>query len=527
MRALKRVPIPLDSVRKYVSWIFALAFLIGVPITFTTISNIFSSMRYRDPSVHLSVGSWLLVFVVPGVTPLQTAVFGVAWWTVFREKRSARAWGMAASMVFILWVVLPLMMSPHFFWTGDLLLLGVGMIGLLVFAWPGQSSDIVQKTQKAWKLPGDGTSALFNKAVQLVMILVCWRAYHWWMEWLTNNDLAEPGFIRGTLELALIGLLIVFLHEFGHTLAGLLVGMRLRAFIVGPFQWRIREGKWEFHFEPRHILATSGATGVVPTSANFPRSLRLCMLVAGVLTNMGTGVFALAFSLSPAAPVQARGPMALFGVFSVVVATMNLVPFRIVDSYSDGGQIYQLFSKGPWGDYHRVIGLAGASLVSPLRPRDYDINAIHRAAQSIAQGRQGMLLRLLAYSYFLDCADLEKAGDELAQAGTIYNESASDAPMEFVTAFVFGCAYIWRNAEFARAWWAHVEAKKPTSLNSDYWLAHAALLWIETDLKSAKESLEKARTLAEELPAFGSYDFQRYQCTLLNNVLNAATAAPH
>jgi len=99
--------------------------------------------------------------------------------------------------------------------------------------------------------------------------------------------------------------------------------------------------------------------------------------------------------------------------------------------------------------------------------------------------------------------------------------------VEFVTAFVFGSAYIWRNADFARGWWAHVETKKPASLNSDYWLAHAALLWIETDLKTASESLEKARMLAQELPAFGAYDFQRYQCTLLNNVLNAATAAPH
>ena len=168
--------------------------------------------------------------------PLQTAVFGVAWWTVFREKRSARAWGIAASMVFILWVLLPLITPPHFFWTGDLLLLGVGTTGLIVFAWPRQRAETVQQPPKTWKLPSDGTSTLFNSAVQLVMMLVCWRAYHWWMEWLENNGLPSPGFIRGTLELALIGLLIVFLHESGHTLVGVLVGMKLRAFIVGPFQ---------------------------------------------------------------------------------------------------------------------------------------------------------------------------------------------------------------------------------------------------------------------------------------------------
>jgi len=195
------------------------------------------------------------------------------------------------------------------------------------------------------------------------MLLVFWRAYHWWMEWLRNNDLSAPDFITGTLMLALIGLLIVFLHESGHTLVGLFFGMKLRAFIVGPFQWRIRDGKWEFHFEPKQILATSGATGVVPTTPDFPRSSQLCMLAAGVLSNTATGIVALCLSLSGVAPMQLRGDLVLFGVFSVVLAAMNLVPFRVADSYSDGAQIYQLFSKGPWGDFHRVIGLAGASLV--------------------------------------------------------------------------------------------------------------------------------------------------------------------
>ena len=455
--------------------------------------------------------------------PLQTGVFGLAWWTVFREKRSARAWGIAASMVFILWTLLPLVIPPHFFWNGGLLLLGIGLVGLIAFVWPGQPLDIVHQTQKNWRLPGDGTSSLFNNAVQLVMLLVLWRADHWWMEWLRNNDLSAPDFITGTLMLALIGLLIVFLHESGHTLVGLFFGMKLRAFIVGPFQWRIRDGKWEFHFEPRQILATSGATGMVSTTADFPRSLQLCMLTAGVLTNTVAGIATLSLSLFGVAPMQVRGALALFGVFSIVLAAMNLVPFRIADSYSDGAQIFQLFSKGPWGDFHRVIGLAGASLASPVRPRDYDITAIHRAAQNIAQGRQGLLLRLLAHSYFIDQGNVTSAGEELLQAASIYNTSASDAPAEFVSCFVFGSAYIWRDADTSRQWWAHLEAKKPTH-NSDFWLSYSALRWVEGDLKEAGESLEKARALAQQLPKAGAYEFERYRCSLLQQVLKDISA---
>ena len=135
-------------------------------------------------------------------------------------------------------------------------------------------------------------------------MLVCWRAYHWWMEWLENNDLPSPGFIRGTLELALIGLLIVFLHESGHTVVGVLVGMKLRAFIVGPFQWRIREGNGDFISNRGKFSQRPALPELFRRVPIFPARLQLCMLVAGVLTNTATGILALAFSLSAISPIK-------------------------------------------------------------------------------------------------------------------------------------------------------------------------------------------------------------------------------
>jgi hypothetical protein len=125
-----------------------------------------------------------------------------------------------------------------------------------------------------------------------------------------------------------------------------------------------------------------------------------------------------------------------------------------------------------------------------------------------------LFLQLLAHSYFLDRGELEKAGEELAQAAKVYSDSAGDAPVEFATSFVFGSAYIWRSADVARQWWAHVEAKKPR-LNSDYWLTRSALQWVEGDLSIARESLEKAVALANSLPNAGAYEFERYRCSLM------------
>lgn len=100
--------------------------------------------------------------------------------------------------------------------------------------------------------------------------------------------------------------------------------------------------------------------------------------------------------------VQAGGRVALFAVWSLGVCVFNLLPFKTRDTYSDGANIYQLLSQGPGGDYHRVAAVVGATLVTPLRPRDFDIAMIQRAAQGIRDGRQALLLRLYAYLSFLD-----------------------------------------------------------------------------------------------------------------------------
>ena len=105
---MSRLAIPVHAIRKYLTWIFALTFLISLPITFTTTLNILGSLRQRDPTVQLSLEWQLLLVVLPWVMPLQTAVFGIPWWTTFREKRSARAWGIAASVGYLAMALFPL-----------------------------------------------------------------------------------------------------------------------------------------------------------------------------------------------------------------------------------------------------------------------------------------------------------------------------------------------------------------------------------------------------------------------------------
>jgi hypothetical protein len=169
--------------------------------------------------------------------------------------------------------------------------------------------------------------------------------------------------------------------------------------------------------------------------------------------------------------------------------------------------------------------VVGSSLVTPLRPRDYDIEAILRAARGIAQGMHGLLLCLYAYDYFLDQGRILEAGAMLREAESIYPQCAAEVSAELHTVFVFGNAYVRRDASAAREWWARMEAKKPTRFNVDYWRANSALHWIEGDLKRADEAWEKSNALAQQLPKAGAYQFDRYCCWKLRQALDEIPVA--
>ena len=154
--------------------------------------------------------------------PFQTAVFGIAWWTTFREKRSARACGIAASIGYLAMALFPLAFPPHSFFSPLSPVLALGIVGVLAFSWPAVTSDAMPRAPLS-PISGDGTSSFLNQGLQLFAMLAYFGAYKWWIRWLERNDLSAPDFLTGTLMLIVVGLVIVTLHECGHALVGLIL----------------------------------------------------------------------------------------------------------------------------------------------------------------------------------------------------------------------------------------------------------------------------------------------------------------
>jgi hypothetical protein len=321
-------------------------------------------------------------------------------------------------------------------------------------------------------------------------------------------------------------LITTVLHECGHAVTGLALGMKLRAFIVGPFQWRIRDGRWKFQFIPAKFLSAGGATALVPTNPHQSIAKYIWMIAAGPLANLFTGLIATFLAITAVGrPYELYWQiLALISTLSMISFAVNLIPVRPEAHYSDGARIYQILRGGPWADLQRALSVAASTTVTPLRPKDYDIDAIQRAELSFTQGQQALVLRLLASSYFLDCGMMRQASDAVAEAERICQESSLDMPAEMCMAFVYRTAFLRRDAAGARKWWEQMESKKPTHLGADYWLAQSALFWIEGRKEEAREAWSKGNVLVQKLPAAGDYEFDRYRSALLHDCIEKDVA---
>ena len=262
---------------------------------------------------------------------------------------------------------------------------------------------------------------------------------------------------------------------------------------------------------------------MVPANPRQSLWSQICMIAAGPVVNLLTGAAAMYAALnSKGQPYeQYWGILAYFSTISLIAFASNLIPMQSGAAYSDGGRIYQLLKGGPLADLYRIFNLVGATLVTPLRPRDYDIDAIQRAEISFTQGMQAFLLRLFASSYFLDHRMFPQAADAVADAERIQQESALDIPAELCLSLVYRVAFLRRDAAGARKWWERMEAKKLSHFGVDYWLAQSALFWSEGRLQDAREAWNKGNALAQKLPAAGDDEFDRYRCSLLHDCIQS------
>ena len=198
----------MQTVRTYLSWSFAFTSLVCLQLAVSL--TIHPQYRYSSRTRLL---------IAPGMMAAFAVVFGMAWWTLFKRKRFARAWGIAASLINIQVSLLPVIFPPHSLLNGFLVIFGLGVAGLVAFGRKFEQLAPAATSPGVIKIVGDGTNHILNKWAQGLILVAGIAAYHWWRQWVIASAVPpiENG-LYGFVASIIIGIIIVTLHEFGHTL---------------------------------------------------------------------------------------------------------------------------------------------------------------------------------------------------------------------------------------------------------------------------------------------------------------------
>lgn len=459
---------------------------------------------------------------------IMAVIYGMAWWSVKLGKPSARRWAIAASALMVVSSI-AMVTARLAFWPpgrthlhGSFLLFQAfffvaGILGLIVFI----KSTAASMQPQSPRVRGDGTSSLLDLSVSVLALGGLWGGMILYARWGYAHQLPHTRGFVSLLVITAVILITVVLHEAAHASVGVAFGMKLRAFVIGPFQWRIRDGRWTYRFILSSFLSFGGSTGIVPSNPNQSRWVEIAMIAAGPLINLCAGLLAAWATLSAKGQPYERfwETLAFFATVNLVTFVVNLIPFRPDALYSDGARIFQLLSGGPWALLHRVFSIVLSSTVTPLRPRNYDLDAINRAAAHFTFGREALLLRLFATSHYLDTAKIPEARESYAEALRIYQQSTPKIPVELFTTFVFNSVYLHRDPVGARHFWNLFESKGPSHVGVDYWLARTALHWIENHPREARDAWNTGNVLAQQLPNAGAYNFDRDRYRIMEVLL--------
>jgi|SRR5271157_954867 len=113
------------DIRKFMCWIFLA----------TSLQYLTSSLRNIPYTLRPYYAVPLLqrLLMAPVITIVMAVVSGIAWWTIWKRKSSAKVWAIATSFIYVLMFVRQFIIPVRPVWGRQVGALLIGMVGLVAF----------------------------------------------------------------------------------------------------------------------------------------------------------------------------------------------------------------------------------------------------------------------------------------------------------------------------------------------------------------------------------------------------------
>ena len=118
--------------RKFMSWIF-----LATSLQYLTIS-----LRSIPYTIHQHEAIPLLrrLLTAPTISVVMATFAGAAWWTIWKQRSSAKGWAIGTSVVYLLVFVRQFIISLPVAWDHRIGALLTGAAGLAAFFWPDKQA---------------------------------------------------------------------------------------------------------------------------------------------------------------------------------------------------------------------------------------------------------------------------------------------------------------------------------------------------------------------------------------------------
>lgn len=308
-----------------------------------------------------------------------------------------------------------------------------------------------------------------------------------------------------------VGLLIIMaLHEGGHTLAGYISGFRLQHISVGPLKLQRTPEGWRAMRSPHGFFEGMSHSVPGPSLQDAPdevvRRGRAVRLAGGAGANVLSGGLALGLvAVLPGNGGAAVTALFFFGLVSVAVGVINLIPFRTGSGLiTDGARLLPILRGTPAAGRDIALATVRAAAYSGTRPRDWPERCVEQMLTPRDHGMTDGSTRMLAYRHALDAGRTQEARDYLAEALELLDRlpRAQHAGL-MVEAAYFEAAHR-GDADAARSWLQRVDSSTDDLPACALGRAEAATLLAEGQHAEAQRRISEAKAAVDDHPVPGT-----------------------
>ncbi|MBE7147094.1 M50 family metallopeptidase [Bacillus mycoides] len=287
-----------------------------------------------------------------------------------------------------------------------------------------------------------------------------------------------------------IALLVLAIHELGHVICGLIVGLKFKFMTVGPITVQKEKGKIRIR-ENKIWMYVGGIAMLVPSSTHTPNLSKkwAWMTLSGPLTSFVFGIVSGYIYM-----VSYYHMLLYFSVLHLAIFVVTAIPIKGT-LLSDGMQFLILIKDDETAREHLYTIQVSSELFSYKRPEDWDERLIELSEEklkedkSISEIMSGLMLVFYA-----------RADQEGMEKAIVYLEKIVQLPVTKENKYFVGSFHSWYllyrvlyQKEGLSLQEAKNHAKAITRLDlHGYYRAQGIIKYLEQDIEAFRIYMKKA-----------------------------------